>query len=48
MWLYTLSAQRLRETWQTYSQQSRSPALQAIQLPRWQAIRRSVPQLLVK
>lgn len=48
LWLYTLSAQRLRETWQTYSQQSRSPALQAIQLPRWQAIRRSVPQLLVK
>lgn len=47
LWLYTLSAQRMRTLWQTYAQQSRSPALQAIQIPRWQAIQASAPQLLV-
>lgn len=47
LWLYTLSAQRLRDTWQIYAAQSRSPALQAIQLPRWQAIQAAGPQLLV-
>lgn len=46
LWLYTLSARRMRDTWQTYTQQSRSPALRAIQLPRWEAIRQSAPQLL--
>jgi hypothetical protein len=47
LWLYTLSAQRMRTLWQTYAQQSRSPALQAIQIPRWQAIQASAPQLVV-
>lgn len=47
LWLYTLSAQRMRTLWQSYAEQSRSPALQAIQLPRWQAIRQSGPQILV-
>lgn len=47
LWLYTLSAQRLRTLWQTYAQQSRSPVLQAIQVPRWQAIQVAAPQFLV-
>jgi hypothetical protein len=47
LWLYTLSARRMRELWQGYARQSRSPALQAIQQPRWQMIENSAPQLLV-
>ncbi|GAB4419456.1 MAG: hypothetical protein Fur0044_15870 [Anaerolineae bacterium] len=47
LWLYTLSAQRLRHTWRTSANQSPSPALQSIQLSRWQAIQAATPQLLV-
>jgi hypothetical protein len=47
LWLYTLSAQHMRELWHTYAQQSRSPTLPAIQLPRWQAIQAAAPQLVV-
>lgn len=47
LWLYTLSAQRMRELWHTYTHQSRSPVLPALQQPRWQAIQAGRPQFLV-
>lgn len=47
LWLYTLSAQRLRQLWETYARQSHSPVLPTIQSPRWQAIQATAPQLLV-
>lgn len=47
LWLYTLSARLIGEVWDTYAQQSRSPTLQAVQLPRWQTIRDASPQSLI-
>ena len=47
LWLYTFNARVVREVWDTYSQQSKSPVLQAIQLPRWQAIRDTHCQTLI-
>lgn len=41
--LHSLSAQRMRE----YARPSRSPALTAIQQPRWQAIQGAAPQRVV-
>jgi len=47
LWLYTLSARLIREVWNTYAQRSRSPVLQAVQLPRWQTIRDASLQTLI-
>jgi hypothetical protein len=47
LWLYTINAQLIREMWDTYAQQSRSPALQAIQSPRWRTILDARPQTLI-
>lgn len=47
LWLYSLSAQRMRSLWQDYARQSRSPALAVIQQPRWQAIQAAAPQRVV-
>ncbi|MFN8458225.1 MAG: hypothetical protein U0401_26835, partial [Anaerolineae bacterium] len=47
LWLYSLSAQRMRSLWQEYARQSRSPALAAIQQPRWQALQAAAPQRVI-
>ena len=47
LWLYTLSARLMRDLWDTYASLSRSSVLQAVQLPRWQAILQARPQVLI-
>jgi hypothetical protein len=47
LWLYTFSARLMRDLWDIYAQQSKSPVLQEIQMLRWQAIQNARCQTLL-